>query len=55
MTELDDDRIARDCAAGGDRALEDAYRRWSPLVYTLAVRSLGDVGDAEDVLSLIHI
>ncbi|MCA0218543.1 MAG: sigma-70 family RNA polymerase sigma factor [Actinobacteria bacterium] len=49
MTELDDDRIARDFAAGGDRALEDAYRRWSPLVYTLAVRSLGDVGDAEDV------
>ena len=49
MTEFDDDRIARDFAAGVDRALEDAYRRWSALVYTLAVRSLGDIGDAEDV------
>jgi RNA polymerase sigma factor (sigma-70 family) len=49
MTEIDDDRIARGFRAGSDRALEDAYRRWSPLVYTLAVRSLGDVGDAEDV------
>lgn len=49
MTEIDDDRIAREFRAGADRALDDAYRRWSPLVYTLAVRSLGDVGDAEDV------
>ncbi|WP_395639174.1 RNA polymerase sigma factor [Pseudolysinimonas sp.] len=49
MTEFDDDRIARDFRAGADRALDDAYRRWAPLVYTLAVRSLGDVGDAEDV------
>lgn len=49
MTDTDDDRIAREFAAGDDRALEDAYRRWSALVYTLAVRSLGDVSDAEDV------
>lgn len=49
MTEIDDDAIAREFHAGADRALADAYRRWSPLVYTLAVRSLGDVGDAEDV------
>lgn len=49
MTEFDDDRIAREFRAGADRALDDAYRRWSPLIYTLAVRSLGDVGDAEDV------
>ena len=49
MTDVDDDRIARDFSAGADRALEDAYKRWSPLVYTLAVRSLGDVSDAEDV------
>lgn len=45
----DDDLIARDFAAGGDRALERAYLRWSSLIYTLAMRSLGDVGDAEDV------
>ncbi|MDZ4045386.1 MAG: sigma-70 family RNA polymerase sigma factor [Rhodoglobus sp.] len=49
MTADDDEAIARAFALGEDRALEDAYRRWSALVYTLAVRSLGDIADAEDV------
>lgn len=45
----DDDRLALLFAQGDEKALEAAYRRWSPLVYTLAVRSLGDTSDAEDV------
>jgi RNA polymerase sigma factor (sigma-70 family) len=34
----------------GDRpALAEAYRRWSPLVYTVALRTLGSHDEAQDV------
>ncbi|WP_430867807.1 RNA polymerase sigma factor [Demequina aurantiaca] len=36
-------------AAGAEGSLERIYRDVSPLVYTLAVRALGDTHEAEDV------
>lgn len=41
--------------AGDEAALETAYRNWGSLVYTLAMRSLGQVQDAEDVTQRVFI
>ncbi|SBS70422.1 RNA polymerase sigma factor [uncultured Microbacterium sp.] len=45
----DDVELAERFSAGDERALKEMYDRWSRLVYTLAVRSLGDRAEAEDV------
>lgn len=49
VVEASDPSLARAFVAGADGALEDLYRDLSPLVFTLAMRSLGSEAEAEDV------
>ena len=53
--DLREDELAGLLAAGSPEALSDAYRRWAPLVHTIALRSLRDPHDAEDVTQQVFV
>ncbi|SER30709.1 RNA polymerase sigma factor [Microlunatus flavus] len=52
---LDEARLARGFVAGDRACLEEAYRRWAPLVHTLAHRELRRTADAEDVTQQVFV
>jgi RNA polymerase sigma factor (sigma-70 family) len=55
-TTNDWDPVLDHAFAGGDeRVLAEAYRRLSPLIYTLALRSLGERTAADDVTQEVFI
>jgi len=47
--------IAESLHSGSQEALAEAYRRWSRLIYTIAVRALESAADAEDVTQQVFL
>lgn len=41
--------------SGDQAALEEAYERWSPLIYTIAVRATSDRAHADDVTQQVFV
>ncbi|MGW1139710.1 RNA polymerase sigma factor [Streptomyces zhihengii] len=50
-----DEELGRGLREADEAAFAAIYRKWSPLVHTMATRSLGDSWEAEDVTQQVFI
>ena len=55
ITEATDSDLGTGLVAGDERCLEEAYRRWSPVIYSVALRALGTAAEAEDVTQQVFV
>ena len=55
VSEATDSDLATGLVAGDERCLEEAYRRWSPVIYSVALRALGTAAEAEDVTQQVFV
>jgi len=55
VSEATDEDLATGLVAGDERCLEEAYRRWSPVIYSVALRALGTAAEAEDVTQQVFV
>ena len=55
VDELDDAKLGERLAAGDESALEECYRRWGKLVYSIAMKSVPTGADAEDITQSVFV
>ena len=55
VSNVTDRDVAVSFVVGDEAALAEAYRRWGSLVYTVALRSLRQGSDAEDVTQTVFV
>ncbi|WP_458247124.1 sigma-70 family RNA polymerase sigma factor [Streptomyces sp. MAI_2237] len=52
---LSDDLLAQGFADGDEACLNEAYQRWGALLFTIALRRLGDSEEARDVTQQVFV